>query len=71
MIEIITRPQNKTLLNIVKYLESIGLEVVGQNCDLTDGELYRSMKTFDPEEVVRWRELYEASAFWVKDDDHD
>lgn len=53
------RPQDRTLRKTVEYLESIGLQVYGQNCDLTTGQLFPALRDFGAGDVVRFRELFE------------
>lgn len=62
------RPQNRTLLKLVNYLEDIGLEVVGGNCDVDTGEEYEGMKCFSAEDTVKYRKLLENDDFWREGD---
>lgn len=63
--EEIVRLQNKTLKHAVEYLESIGLSVYGQNCDVETGEQFPSLRVFGPEDVVKYRKLYEKYELWM------
>lgn len=58
-----SRPTNKTILNIIKYLNDIGLSIYGPNIDVDTGELFDSLRDYDPESVVKFRELYEKDCF--------
>jgi hypothetical protein len=53
------RPQDKTLKNVVQYLEDIGLSVYGPNVDLESGIRFHALRDFNPEEVIKYRKLYE------------
>lgn len=63
------RPQPKTLQKVVNYLESIGLNVYGQSCNLDTGQEFNSLSDFDADDVVKYRKLYEQDAFWRIDED--
>ena len=41
----------------VRYLESIGLEVVGLNWNLETGEGQYGMRGYSPEDVIKYRRL--------------
>ena len=59
-----TRPRDKTILNLVKYLNSIGLNVYGQTTNLETGEEYCSNSDFAPEDIVKYRKLVEEDKLW-------
>lgn len=53
------RPRNNTLRNVVNYLESIGLEIMGPCVDLETGIRFAAHRNFNAEQTVQYRKLYE------------
>lgn len=62
------RPQDRTIRQVVAYLESMGLGVYGPNTDLSDGELRGGFMDLSGDEVVKYRKLHEKDAFWVPEE---
>jgi hypothetical protein len=62
-----TRPQNNTLAQMVRYLESIGLSVYGPCIDLQTGYRYGACMDYDAERVLRYRKLHEAGKLTNRD----
>ena len=53
------RPQNKTILDVLTYLESIGLQTMGDFVDLETGALIGGCHmTFSPDDVLQYRRLH-------------
>lgn len=65
------RPRDKTIKEVIEYLNSIGLHVCGQNVDLDTGQVYPALRDFDPEEAVKYRRLYENDELRSEDDLYD
>jgi len=53
------RPQNKTLINTIDYLASIGLHLYGNNVDLKTGQTYPSLRDYDSSAAVEYRKMLE------------
>jgi len=64
------RPQNKTILKVIEYLEQeLGLCVYGQNTNLETGQEFPSHRDFDPEDIIKYRNLIESDGLWRDEDE--
>lgn len=60
------RPQNKTIVQVITYLEEeLGLSVYGTSCDLNSGQFFEGLRDFTADEVVQFRKLLEADELWT------
>lgn len=65
----IKRPRNKTLIEVITYLESINLNVYGSAVCLETGAKSFGLMDYTPENVVKYRKLLEAGKIAEEIDD--
>ncbi len=58
------KPRAETILKVVRYLESVGLEVCGQCTDLKTGQQFPSLMTYAPEDVLEYRIMYDRDLLY-------
>lgn len=63
------RPNDQTLLKVIKYIESLDLCVYGPMTDLETGEEMPSNRDFDAEDVIKYRKLVENNELWYEGDE--
>lgn len=63
------RPRDKTLIEVITYLESINLNVYGGGVNLDSGVTSFGCMDYSPENVVTYRKLYEAGKITKDIDD--
>lgn len=58
------RPRDEMLLKVIKYLESIGLEIMGPGVNLDSGEQFAANRNFNAKQTITYRRMYERNQFW-------
>lgn len=53
------RPQARTIRAVIEHLEEMGLEVMGPHTNLETGRRMGACMTYDADDVLRFRYLYE------------
>lgn len=53
------KPQNKTIRNVIEYLEENGLEIMGPNVDVETGQQFGGCRCFSAEEAIAFCKLDE------------
>lgn len=65
-----SRPQDRTLKNVINYLNEIGLSVYGQNTNLETGQQFPALRDYDAEQVIKFRKLKESKKLWYAKEDY-
>lgn len=63
-----TKPQNKTIRNVVKHLEILGLSVYGPNMDVDTGQEFCALMDYSADDVIKRRKYIENDGLWNEDD---